>query len=403
LISVARGRGDIEGKAQLRAAEEPLNGSNRRGSPEAERQELVRAHLPLVRAMARRYAQKREEFDDLVQAGSVGLVKAARRFDSTRGVAFATFVAPSVEGEIRRHLRERSSGVRLPREIQRMSSELRRVRSELAASLGRAPDVEELAAALDADVREVDRLIAADLARNPVDLGRDQGVESAAEGEPLAESEYRVLLAGGLRALNARERRIVFLRFHADMTERQIARTVGISQAHVSRLLEGALTKLRAELTRSSQPEKHPDSSQTAVISPPSSTSIEPVGPRETSDEAQSKATATTDPGQPSRRAARPRTETGYSGRILVRMPSELHEQLARAAAREDVSLNRYVNDALANSVEGAGGAPAPATAASDRAPRPGFRLALATNVAIVVLAAIAAIVLLILALQSGI
>ena len=108
---------------------------------------------------------------NLVQAGSVGLMKASTRFDPSRGIAFATFVAPSVEGEIRRHLRERGNGVRLPREVQRMSTELGRLRSELAASLGRPPDVRELAAALDADVREVEHLLAADLARDPVALG----------------------------------------------------------------------------------------------------------------------------------------------------------------------------------------------------------------------------------------
>ena len=217
--------------------------------------------------MARRYAGQGEEFDDLVQAGSVGLVKASGRFDPSRGVAFATFVAPAVEGEIRRHLRERTRGVRLPRNMQRMSTELRRTRGELAAALGRSPDVSELAAALDADVSEVERLIAADLVRHPVALGAgDAEVERPGESEPLAESEYRILLASGLRALDERERRIVFLRFHADMTERQIARAVGISQAHVSRLLDGALTKLRAEFTPADSA-NGADTTKSAVVS----------------------------------------------------------------------------------------------------------------------------------------
>ena len=163
----------------------------RSGATGTARQELVRSHLPLVRAMARRYARRREELDDLVQAGSVGLMKASARFDPSRGIAFATFVAPSVEGEIRRHLRERGDGVRLPREVQRMSTELGRLRSELAASLGRPPDVRELAAALDADVREVEHLLAADLARDPVALGAGGAVpELPAEGDTLDKSEF---------------------------------------------------------------------------------------------------------------------------------------------------------------------------------------------------------------------
>jgi len=345
----------------------------------------VRSHLPLVRAMARRYAGRGEEVDDLVQAGSVGLVNASIRFDPSRGVAFATFVAPAVEGEIRRHIRDRSPGVRLPRDMQRMSTELRRTRDELAASLGRAPEMAEVAAALDADVSEVERLMAADRARNPLPLGTVPEIEVERSGEPdaLAESEYRVLLEGGLRALDDRERRIVFLRFHADMTEAQIARAIGISQAHVSRLLDGALTKLRSELN-APEPQTGPDTTRSPAISRPktpeiarSPTKIDKV--------------AADEPGE---------KKASYSGRFLVRMPSELHEQLALTAERQRVSLNRYVTDTLSSSV---------GLTASDREepsegpPRRKLRMALATNLAVVVLAGVVAVVLLVLAIQRGI
>jgi RNA polymerase sigma-B factor len=328
----------VEGKAHLRPAVGPADGPGGTDSGDAVRQELVRSHLPLVRAMARRYARRREEFDDLVQAGSVGLVKAATRFDPARGVAFATFVTPSVEGEIRRQLRERSKGTATVSD----------------------PVADEHAA------------------------------ESAADAQALAASEIRVLLAGGLRTLDSRERRIVFLRFNADMTERQIAQEVGISQAHVSRLLERALIKLRAELT---SPRDQPgDSTENPVISADREAKIEPVGAGEKGREQ----VAPTE----SRRSSKPRTATGYSGRILVRMPSELHEQLAAAAEREDISLNRYVNDALSSSVDGA-------TDGADRGGRrrsvPALRLALATNLVIVVVAGVVAVVLLVLALQRGI
>jgi RNA polymerase sigma-B factor len=409
VISVARGRGDIEGKAHLRPALASAQSPTAPGLADATRQELVRSHLPLVRAMARRYALRREELEDLVQAGSVGLVKASHRFDPSRGVAFATFAAPGVEGEIRRHLLDRGSGVRVPREAQRMSTELRRCRSELAAALGRAPDVRELAAALDADVREVERLLAVDLARHTVALG-SPGTDVSADSDALDKSEYRVLLAGGLRALAPRERRIVFLRFHADMTERQIARTVGISQAHVSRLLQSALTKLRAELTGSSDSKEAGDSTETAVISTHSSSNIGAVGMRKRAAEQDGTAAAPETGGgaAPDRRSSKSRAENGYSGRILVRMPSELHEQLAHAAEREEVSLNRYVNDALTSTVDGPGAQQRPATEAADDARPSRFsaravRLALVTNVAVVVLAGIAAIVLLVLAVQRGV
>jgi RNA polymerase sigma-B factor len=372
------------------------------------RQELVRSHLPLVRAIARRYAGRGEEFDDLVQAGSVGMVRASGRFDPSRGVTFATFVAPAVEGEIRRHLRERAPGVRIPREVQRLSTELRRCRSQLTASLGRSPDVRELAAALDADVAEVEQLIAADLARDPVALpAGDPATEPWDESESLADSEYRVLLAGGLRVLDERERRIVFLRFHADMTELQIARTVGISQAHVSRLLEGALAKLRTEFDAASAGAPEPaDTTQSAVVSPekaPVETKISPVGADERRQERRpavrqrTPATAAT---------PKPKEPSSYSGRFLVRMPSELHEQLVQAAEQRAMSLNRYVTDTLSSSVgmtspdqeasTGSAAAPARRRAAT-------LRMALATNLAIVVVAGVVAVVLLVLALQRGV
>lgn len=346
----------------------------------------MRSHLPLVRAMARRYGGRGEEFEDLVQVGALALVKASSRFDPNRGVAFASFAAPSVEGEIRRHLDERGPGLRLPRETQRMTSELKRCQTELAAALGRTPTVPELAAALSADVAEVERLIIADLARNPVAMSAgDAEGEPASDLESTDESEARVLLAEGLRALDERERRIVFLRFHADMTERQIARTVGLSQAHVSRLLDGALTKLRAALTSPAERAEPGDSAESAVISPAPPVETVPHTPDEPPPPA--------DAGQ-GRRSRRPRPD-GYSGRVLVRMPSELHEQLAQAAEREDVSLNRYVTQALSSWVD--------PPERHDRHTARALRAAVATNLAVVVVAGVVAVILFVLAVQQGI
>jgi RNA polymerase sigma-B factor len=369
----------------------------------------VRSHLPLVRAMARRYGGRGEEFDDLVQVGALGLVRASGRFDPGRGVAFATFAAPAVEGEIRRHLRERAPGVRLPREAQRMSTELKRCQSELACALGRSPTAQELAAALDADIEEIERLIAANVARYPVAMAAGETAgELPDDHEPTAVAETRVLLASGLRALDERERRIVFLRFHADMTEQQIARAVGLSQAHVSRLLDRALEKLRNELTREADFSEGRDSTRSAAISPDVSTEVDLPNGNGKGGNMQAKPT-----GAKSRRASTSKAATGYSGRILVRMPSELHERLAQAADREDVSLNRYVNDALSSLVE-TGSSPAregAAGAASPNGPTPGprrvsapaLRVALVTNLAVVVLASVVAVVLLVFALQRGV
>lgn len=311
------------------------------GSADAElaRQELVRSHLPLVRAMARRYGASGEDLEELVQVGSLALVRASGRFDPGRGVAFASFAAPAVEGGIRRHLRDRKR-------------------------------------------------------RGGTD-GGEGAADPAGDLAPSDESESRLLLADGLRVLDERERRIVFLRFHADMTERQIASTIGISQAHVSRLLEGALAKLRRKLAGSGETA---ETTETPPVSPDFGRKIEPVRARGQRTEVERAAPA----GPPkagetagtSRRSGRSKTGTGYSGRILVRMPSELHEQLAQAAQRDEVSLNRFVTQALSTSVD------TPELRARGAGRR--LKLAVVTNLAVVVIAAVAAVVLLVLALQRG-
>lgn len=346
-IGRKKGRGDIGGRAQVGRSKRPRVSPGGSKLADAERQDLVRSHLPLVRATARRYATRSEDFDDLVQAGSLALVKASVRFDPSRGVAFSTFVSPAVEGAIRRQLSERSPGMELP--------------------------------------------------------GGDE-VERAGTADPLAESDYRVLLAGGLRALDERERRIVVLRFHADMTERQIASEVGISQAHVSRLLDGALAKLRAGFA-SADRANGADTTESQAISPPKNdanagkaTKIADVG-------AQRKAV-----GDDVKKGNGQSPKTGFSGRFLVRMPSDLHEQLSLAAEREEISLNRYVTDALSTSVgkasphSSSGNPVATDTGESSGGTHPRrLKIALATNAAVVVLAAVVAVVLLVLALQRGI
>ncbi len=345
------------------------------GDADLARQELVRSHLPLVRAVARRYGDRGEDLEELVQVGSLALVKASGRFDPDRGVAFASFATPAVEGGIRRHLRDR------------------RGRANRVAS---------------------DPPGAGDLADAPT------GDLDAAD-----ESEFRLLLADGLRVLDERERRIVFLRFHADMTERQIASSIGISQAHVSRLLEGALAKLRGEFTTSGEVADPGDTTETPPISPDTGRKIEPVRARGQRDGATTQAAdGPAKAGEPTpddrpeagenggsrRRSGRSKAATGYSGRILVRMPSELHEQLAQAAERDEISLNRFVTQALTTSVD-----PAETTSVHpdgsdsvDPAEGPAsstarkLKLAVATNLVVVVLAAVAAVVLLVLALQRG-
>ncbi len=429
-----------------------------------ERERLIESHLALVRAVAHRYAGRGESLDDLIQVGSIGLIKASDRFDPDRGVAFATFATAEIEGEIRRHLRDRTSSLRIPRSVQRQTGELRKRHTELTATLGRSPTVSELAAALGTDEPDVQQILHADRAREsiPISSGEDT-LELAGSSEPLARSDDRLLLARSVRVLDERQRRIVFLRFHADMTERQIARELGISQAHVSRLLGDALAKLRADLGEPS-PGSGDTASETVISAagerPPGAgspdTTIAPVvGSQEnrtleqylelpyrvavrseragdqpiwsatveelsgctarggTPDEAVSRLRPAMEAWLsealaqrreiplPGREPAKAKGSGTHSGRFLVRMPSELHEQLARAAQREDVSLNRHVTDVLAASVAETPPARPPAGVEPERVRS--LRVALATNLVVVVFAAVVAVALLVLALERGI
>jgi RNA polymerase sigma-B factor len=354
--------------------------------------------------VAKRYAGRGVDLDDLVQVGAVGLIKAADRFDASRGVAFSTFAEPTIEGEIRHHLRDRSAPVRIPRELQRLGKRLRRRQGELAAQLGRDPTLSELADAVEADVGEVKRALVAEQARESVALSAEEDTGAAtAEAEPFAGSVERLLLAEHMHVLDERERRIVYLRFHADLTERQIARELEISQAHVSRLLAAALAKLETELAADELPANARDT--TAV--PRRSGAAATVAVR----------SAPGSGGSPG--PGKGKAETSYSGRFLVRMSGDLHERLVRAAARDNVSLNRFVTGVLADSVAtnagerpgdgpAAGGPTSPAaepatTAPPARNPVRSLRVALAANLVVVILAATVAIVLLVLALQRGI
>ena len=207
------------------------------------RQALVERMLPLVRTLARRYANRGEPLDDLVQVGCVGLIKAVDRFDVSRELRFSTFAVPTILGEIKRHFRDRAWSVRVSRGIQESNARIARAAERLSGRLGRSPTVEELAQATDSTVEQV--------------LESLQGAQGGG-GEPLDwlgsedpgynRTEQRLVLARGLESLSTREREIVTLRFFGGLTQREIADRVGISQMHVSRLLRRAIVRMQGEL-----------------------------------------------------------------------------------------------------------------------------------------------------------
>lgn len=204
---------------------------------------LVETHLPLARSIARRHAHGAEALEDLVQVGAVGLVAAARRFDATRRVPFAAYAAPTIEGEVRRHLRDRVSTVRVPRREQERVRALRRAQSEAGQALGRAPSRAEAARAAGLTIEEAERALGGGAVTVPLAALDDHESDEAAEA--LEACERRTLLEELLAALTPRERTALTLRYGADLPQREIARHLHLSQSQTSKLLAASLDKLR--------------------------------------------------------------------------------------------------------------------------------------------------------------
>ena len=221
------------------------------------RDELVRLHLPLVEHLARRFAGRGEPLDDLVQVGTIGLIKAVDRFDTERGVEFSTYATPTIIGEIKRHFRDKGWAIRVPRRLQELRLTLTGATEDLSHALGRAPTVAEIAAKIGVSEEEVLEGLESANAYSTVSL--DAGADSdggtstvldsiGVDDEALDGVVYRESLRPLLAKLPSRERRILMLRFFRGMTQSQIADEVGISQMHVSRLLAKTLAELREGL-----------------------------------------------------------------------------------------------------------------------------------------------------------
>ena len=223
-----------------------------RESADDERTRMVEAHLGLVHHLAARYRDRGEPYDDLVQVGTIGLIKAVDRFEPDRGVAFASYATPTILGEIKRHFRDRAWAVRVPRRLQELQRTLVDARATLTQELGRAPTVRELSEAIGADEEEV--LEALDASRAYATVPLDHPVtgqpahDVGEQDEALLGVEARESLRPLLRALPPREKQILLLRFFRGLSQAQIAEEVGISQMHVSRLLTRTLHQLREQL-----------------------------------------------------------------------------------------------------------------------------------------------------------
>jgi RNA polymerase sigma-B factor len=221
------------------------------------RDALISDHLGLAIALARRFAGRGEAVDDLEQIATLGLLKAVERFEPERGLAFSTFATPTISGEIKRHFRDRSWSVRVPRALQELGLRLTATVADLTNDLGRSPTLDEIARELEVDPEAVLEAMEANRAYATQSLdaqlpGDDRTLGDTIGGdEPgMDDVEVRMVVGDLLATLPEREQAILRLRFFEGLTQTEIASQVGISQMHVSRLLSRSLETLRRDVTK---------------------------------------------------------------------------------------------------------------------------------------------------------
>jgi RNA polymerase sigma-B factor len=221
----------------------------------AARDELVERFLPLARQLARRYQRGNEPLDDLVQVASIGLVKAVDHFDPDRGTAFSSYAVPTILGELKRYFRDSGWAVHVPRGMQERVMTVNQAIGKLSRELGRSPTASEIATEIGEELELVLEALEAAIAYDAVSLDTPRTSDED-DGDTYADTmgviderfelvEYQSAIGPTMRALPARDRLVLKLRFEEDLTQLEIAERIGVSQMHVSRLIRRALKRLR--------------------------------------------------------------------------------------------------------------------------------------------------------------
>lgn len=211
--------------------------------------------MPLARMLALRYHRDREPLEDLIQVAALGLVKAIDRFDPDRGLAFSTFAVPTITGELKRHFRDATWSIHVPRGMKERVLQVDGVSERLADELGRAPTIGEIAVAADMEDEDVVEAVHVRSVRSQRSLDAPAGAGSdgtrlladvVGDGDDAFDrAEDRALLARLLRSVSARDRDVLHMRFALDMTQAEIGERLGVSQMQVSRLTRAALERMR--------------------------------------------------------------------------------------------------------------------------------------------------------------
>ncbi len=255
--------GRVDGERD-RAPDAELFGRAHRDGDVRAREQLIERYLPLARRLARRYQRAEEPLEDLVQVASLGLVKAVDRFDPARRVAFSSFAVPTILGELKRHFRDRTWSVRVPRDLQELVLRVDQAVLRLSVGRRRAPSVSEIARAVDASEEQVLDALEAAAAYRAVSLDATRSAQVDEPGESIADTlgeddggyrraEERATLEPLLAGISPRERTVLELRFGEDLTQVEIGQRIGVSQMQVSRLIRQALGHLRVELRQRSR------------------------------------------------------------------------------------------------------------------------------------------------------
>ena len=248
----------LEGRARARRTDAivcDLRDVRREADAQELTRQLIETNAAVARSMASRYRNRGIDLDDLEQVALLGLTKAAQRFDPSAGHDFLSFAVPTIRGELRRHFRDSGWMVRPPRRVQDLQTRIAGAQEELESQLGRSPRPSEIAAHLEEDTSDVVEALAADGCFTPTSLDAPVAAGSSSLGDllgdedrALAQAEAKVMLDPLMRGLTARDRRIVRLRYYQEQTQQEIADSVGLTQAQVSRVLTRFLADLRVGL-----------------------------------------------------------------------------------------------------------------------------------------------------------
>lgn len=231
------------------------------GDEEA-RNQLVMNHLNLVRYLAAKFNNRGEPLEDLVQVGTIGLIKAIDRFEPERGLEFTTYATPTILGEIKRHFRDKGWSVRVPRRLQELSAKVNQATDALTQQLQHTPTVDEIADYLGVSPDEVLEAMESGEAYASVPLevggGEDDDSPSIIDrygqvDEDLASSDDRIVIEQALAEFTPKEREVVRLRFELGLTQAEIAEKLGVSQVQVSRLLRRTLKRVQEKIDPGSE------------------------------------------------------------------------------------------------------------------------------------------------------